>query len=75
MLLKTWKVPFPSIKAFALFVCRLLATHPSFVHSLLDDYCESILTEIEKERPNTQKLVSTLHVLSIICQTEPSVKG
>ena len=72
--LKAWKMPFSSIKPLALFACNLLPSHPSFVHSLLNDYCEIILTEIEEEHPNTQKLVSTFHVLCVICQVTPSVK-
>lgn len=72
--LKTWKMPFSSIKPVALFVCNLLSSHPSFVHSLLNDYCEIILTEVEKEHPNTQKLVSTFHILCVICQVAPLVK-
>lgn len=71
--LKTWKMPFSSIRPFALFVCNLLPPHPSFVNSLLNDYCELILAEIGREHPNTQKLVSTFHILCLICQVAPSV--
>lgn len=82
--LKAWKTPFSSIEPFALFVCNISSSHPSFVHSLLNDYCELILTEIEvlfffscfeEMRPNTQKLVSTFHVLCVICQIAPTAKG